>query len=120
MAGLLLKAHSDPSVVAQLAEQALDDVALFVELPIARALLDTVALGRDHCLDLTNLQPLQELIDVIAFVDQQRRRADPLHESDRLGDICRLTSRKYEANRQSQRISQRMYLVPQATSRLIG
>ncbi len=74
MAGLLLIPRSDPSVVLQLAEQALDEVAFLIEMPVAGALLKPVTPGQNHRLNLTRLQPCQKLVGVIALVGQQRRR----------------------------------------------
>lgn len=55
MTGFLLKMRSDPSLVLQFAEQALNDVALFIEIPVARTLLDRVGLGGKHRLNLACL-----------------------------------------------------------------
>lgn len=90
MAGFLLIPRSDPPVVLQLAEHALNDMAFLIEMPVAGALLKPVAPGRNHRLNLTRLQPCQKRVGVIALVGQQRRRTDPLQERDRLGDIGRL------------------------------
>jgi hypothetical protein len=80
--------------VLQPAEQALDNVTLLIEMPIAGALLKPVAPQWNHRLNLTHLPPGQKFVGVTALVGQQRQHTDPLQKRDRLGDIGHLASRQ--------------------------
>lgn len=82
-AGQLVEAGRDGSVMLDLVEEALDEVALAVEGEVAVAGLLAIGFRRDDRLDFACFQRLNKPVAIVALVSDHRYRLEPFDQ--RLG-----------------------------------
>jgi len=95
----LLVARCDRSKVFDDIEETLYEVAFAIECEVAIAFDAAIRFGRDHHLDRTRRQAVDEVIGVISLVGQQGLRLDKGQERFGLCDIVNLPTGEAERQR---------------------
>lgn len=70
-----------------LAEKALDQVTLLVQMFVVGTLHGTISLGRNNSFNVGFLQRVQQCVGVVPFVCQQRPGLEPSKQMLRLANI---------------------------------
>ena len=97
-------------------EEALDAIALFVEVSVIGPLRLSVSLGRDNDIGSSLFDLVAQMISIIAFVSKNRLRFEAVDEIMRQSDVIALPRRPDQADRKTQRFC-RMDLRAQSAAR---
>src|ERR1700722_20404430 len=95
----------DAAELFELVEEALDDVALLVELGVIGTLEGAVPLGRNNRLGVALCDLGAQVIGVVALVGDRDVRGEALNQLVRESDVVALAWRADQAHRVSQRIA---------------
>jgi hypothetical protein len=104
----LVVSRSDASELFELVEEALDDVALFIEVGVVEPLNLAVSFRRDDglCADLGN--PVDDMVGIIAFVGDCRGSDNAIDKLGGEGDVIALTGRADQTDRIAEGIASRV------------
>ena len=113
----LLEAGEDAPVLLHEAEQNLDLVALLVELPVGRALLDARSSGRDHRQGATGRDGLQDGVRVIGLVGDHRCGREAVEQRQGLRGVALLPGGQAEGQRVAKAVAGAVQLAGEAATR---
>lgn len=99
-------------------EEALDTIALLVELGVVGALKLAVALGRDDDLGAAFGDPIDKVVGVISLVSDSSIGVDTVDQVMGQGDVVALLGRGDQANWKAKGLGGGMDLGAQAAARL--
>jgi hypothetical protein len=112
-----LEAGEDAPVVLHAAEQDLDLVALLVEVPVGRALVDAGDPGRDHRQGATGRDGLQDGVRVIGFIGDHRCGREAAEPGQGLRGVALLPGGQAEGQRVAQAVAGSVQLAGEAAAR---
>ena len=95
----LLEAGEDPPVVLDEAEQELDLVALLVELPVGRTLLEAGGFRRDHRQGASGRDGPQDGVRVVGLVGEHRLGRQAVEQEQGLRRVALLPGGQAEGQR---------------------
>jgi len=101
----------------ELVEEALDDVALLIEIAVVGALDLAVPLGRDDDLGSSFGDLIAQMIGVVALIADRGARIEALDKVMCEGDIVTLPGRTNQAERITERVTRGVDLGAQPASR---
>ena len=113
----LLEAGEDAPIVLHEAEQDLDLVALLVEVPVGRAVVDAGGFGRDHRQGATGRDTRQDRVGVVGLVGDHRRRGDGVEQGSGLRGVALLPGGQAEGQRVAQAVGGSVQLAGEAAAR---
>ena len=111
------EAGEDATVVLHEAEQVLDLVALLVELPVGRALVDARGFRRDHRQGSLGCHGLQDGIGVVGLVGDHRGGGETVEQRQGLRGIALLPGGQAEGQRVAQAVGGSVQLAGEAAAR---
>ena len=94
-----LEAGEDPPAVLDEAEQDLDLVALAVEVPVGRALIEAAGSGRDHRQGATGRDGLEDRVRVVGLVGDHRFGRQAVAQGQGLRRVALLPGGQAEGQR---------------------
>ena len=100
----------DPTPAFEMQECVLDQMPQFVQFLVVRSWREPVFSGRNHRDHAPACGLTDDRIAVIAFIGNQMRCRDPLHQAASLRAICHGTLRDNDSERHTMRIHGQMYL----------
>ena len=106
----LLEAGEDAAVVLHEAEQDLDLVALLVELPVGRALVDARGFRRDHRHGSSSSHGLQDGVGVVGLVGDHRRGREAVEQRQGLRGVALLPGGQAEGERVAEGVGEAVQL----------
>lgn len=115
MAGLSIKARSDPAELLEPGKATLDAIAQAIACPVVGARLLATA-WRDHGRRAMGLDPVDQLPAVVTLVRQHIHRGQSLQQPGSLGYVVALPARQQEPKRAPQPIDRHMDLRAQTSS----
>jgi hypothetical protein len=92
----------------EFSEEALDQVAFFLENEVALPFVFAIALWRDDDGDSRVAQPFDQGVCIIAFVAEQRAASDAFEQLPRSAKIVDVTRRHNKPDRIAQGVGERM------------
>ena len=101
----LVVSRGDAAELFELVKEALDDVALFIEVDVVGTLDFAVSFWRDDGLCAGLGDRLDKMIGIIALVGNGGARSDAVDKIMREGDVVALPGRPDQADRVAQRIA---------------
>jgi hypothetical protein len=101
----LVVSGGDTAELFELVEEALDDVALLVEIDVVGTLDLAVSFRRDDDLCAGLGHPVDEMVGIIALVGDGRARDEAVDKIMRKGDVIALPRSPDQADRIAQRIA---------------
>ena len=101
----LIISGCDASELFELVEEALDEIALLVEVDVVGALNLAIALGRDDDLRAFSSNCGAQMVGVVAFVGDGHLRVESPDEIMRESDIVALTGRGDQPERIAERVA---------------
>jgi hypothetical protein len=101
----LVVSGGDAAELFELVEEALDDVAFFVEVNVVGTLDLAVSFWRDDDLGAGLGDPVDEMVGIIAFVGDGRARGDAVDKIMREGDVIALARGADQSDRIAKRIA---------------
>ena len=101
----LLEAGEDPPVVLDEAEQELDLVALLVELPVGRTLLEAGGFRRDHRQGASGRDGPQDGVRVVGLVGEHRLGRQAVEQGQGLRRVALLPGGQAEGQRVAEGVS---------------
>ena len=101
----LVVACGDAAELLELVEEALNDVALLVEIDIVGAFDRSVSLGWDHGLAAGFRNLVAQMIGVVALVSDRDVRGEAFDQLVREGDVVALAWRADQAHRIAKRVA---------------
>lgn len=118
-AGQLVVAGGDGTVDLEVAEHALDAVALFVERPVMLDLHPAVRSTRDDGFDVSAGKVGADRVGIVALVGEQGIRRSLRQDDQRVIRlaVCRLAARQVEGERSPEGISQAVKLTGEPAPR---
>jgi hypothetical protein len=115
--GQFLEAGEDAPVGLHEAEQVLDLVALLVELPVGRALVDAAGSGRDHRQGSLGGDRLQDGVRVVGLVGDHRLGREAVEQRQGLRGVALLPGGQAEGQRVAEAVGERVQLAGEAAAR---
>ena len=112
-----LEAGKDPPVVLHEAEQELDLVALLVELPVGRTLLEAGGFRRDHRQGASGRDGLQDGVGVVGLVGDHRLGGKAVEQGQGLRRVALLPGGQAEGERVAEGVSGSVQLGGEAAAR---
>ena len=113
----LLEAGEDPAVVLHEAEQDLDLVALLVEVPVGRALVDAGGFGRDHRQGAGGRDGLKDRVGVVGLVGDHRLGGKAVEQGQGLRRVALLPGGQAEGQRVTKAVGEAVQLGGEAAAR---
>ena len=110
----LVEAGEDAPVVLHETEQVLDLVALAVEVPVGRSLVDAGGSGRDHRKGSTGRGRLQDGVRVISLVGDHRCGRDAVEQGQGLRGVVLLPGGQAEGQRVAEAVAGSVQLAGEA------
>ena len=92
----------------EFSEEALDQVAFFVEDEVAFPFVFAIALWRNDDGDSRAAQPFDQGVCIVTFVAEQRAASDAFEQSPRNATIVDVTARENKPDRIAQSVGERM------------
>src|SRR6185312_10609707 len=111
----LLVACGDAPELLESAEEALDEVAVFIEVTIIGTLSQTMTARRNHRLCASSFNGVDERIGIVALVSDDALRLNPLDEGRRFGHVGHLPGGQTQAQGIAQGFDRRMNFSAQPT-----
>jgi hypothetical protein len=112
-----LEAGEDPAVVFHEAEQDLDLVALLVEVPVGRALIEAGGFGRDHRQGATGRDTRQDRVGVVGLVGDHRLGGKAVEQGQGLRRVALLPGGQAEGERVAEGVGGSVQLGREAAAR---
>ena len=112
-----LEAGEDPPVVLHEAEQDLDLVALLVELPVGRALIEAGGSGWDHRQGAGGRDGLKDRVGVVGLVGDHRLGGKAVEQGQGLRRVALLSGGQAEGQRVAEGVSDSVQLSGEAAAR---
>ena len=101
----LVVSGSDTTELFELVEEALDDVAFFVEVDVVGTLDLAVSFWRDDDLGAGLGDLVDEMVGIVAFVGDRRAGGDAVNKVMREGDVIALARGADQADRIAKRVA---------------
>lgn len=112
----LVEAREDASVVLDLADKALNQVALLVRVPVDLTPFFAAAARLDDRLRATLFDTLDEVRRVVTGISYQRLELVSLYQRLGLRDVVSLAARQSEAEREAERVNAQVNLGREAAA----
>ena len=112
-----VEAGEDAAVVLDEAEQVLDLVALLIEVPVGRALVDAGGFGRDHRQGSARRHGLQDRVGVIGLVGDHRCGRETVEQGQGLRGVALLPGGQAEGQRVAEAVGEGVQLAGEAAAR---
>jgi hypothetical protein len=116
-AGQFLEPGKDPPVVLHEAEQDLDLVALLIEVPVGRALIEAGGSGRDHRQGAGGRDGRQDRVGVVGLVGEHRLGREAVEQGQGLRGVALLAGGQAEGERVAEAVGDRVQLGREAAAR---
>ena len=112
------EAGEDAAVVRDESEQGLDLVALLVELPVGRALLDAGSFGRDHRQGAAGRDGLKDRVGGVGLVGDPCLGREAVEQGQGLRRVARLPGGQAEGQRVAEGVAGSVQLAGEAAARV--